>query len=241
MNAFFVNDSNVQLNNLLIEYCWRLIEVDLKSVNQFLNTTQTEVLNFTVAPKSAYNQKYLDSFFKELRIKVRESFTTVFEWFKRPQSVAPRADVVLLIKAVIEEVKESFGNLKYNDQQLVSKFVLFGGAYHVIYDALYVIIFNAAKHGDSSKELNISIDFNSEVKRLFISISSDIYDYQDESYINKVLKISNDADINNAQLYEGRSGILKLHHLEKTDTNFSIEKIVCKEAKVEVVISYKVM
>lgn len=241
MNAFFVNGSNVQLNNLLIEYCWRLIEVDLKSVNQFLNTTQTEVLNFTVAPKSAYNQKYLDSFFKELRIKVRESFTTVFEWFKRPQSVAPRADVVLLIKAVIEEVKESFGNLKYNDQQLVSKFVLFGGAYHVIYDALYVIIFNAAKHGDSSKELNISIDFNSEVKRLFISISSDIYDYQDESYINKVLKISNDADINNAQLYEGRSGILKLHHLEKTDTNFSIEKIVCKEAKVEVVISYKVM
>lgn len=240
MNSFSVNGSSVQLNNLLIEYCWRMIEVDLKNINQFLNATQSEVLDFTVTPRSTYNQKYLNLFFKELRIKVRESFSRVFEWFKRPQSVAPKAEVVLLIRAVIEEVRESYSNLKYNDEQLVSDIILFGGAYHVIYDALYVIIFNAAKHGDSTKNLDILIDFNSNVQKLFISISSHIYDYQDEKVINDVLKISHDADVNNAQLYEGRSGILKLHHLEQTDTNFSIEKIGSENAKVEVVISYKV-
>lgn len=239
MTSFFEQGSNGNLNNILIEYCWRLIEVDLKNVNNYLKVTQSEVLRFTAAPKGSYNQENLNLFFKDLQFKVRESFSTVFEWFKRPQSVAPKAEIVLLIKAVIEEVKESH-DLKYNDEKLMSEFVLFGGAYHVIYDALYVIIFNAAKHGDSSKQLEISINFDNNTGKLLISIASHIYSYQNEKLINDSLKVPNGADITNAQLYEGRSGILKLHHLENTDSNFSIEKIACENAKVQVIISYRV-
>ncbi|MGP9669357.1 hypothetical protein ACT3TV_14785, partial [Psychrobacter sp. AOP31-A1-22] len=239
MKVFFEQGSNINLNNILIEYCWRLIEVDLKNVNQYLKSTQSEVLQFTKPPQVAYNQESLNIFFKDLQFKVRDSFSIVFEWFKRPQSVAPKAEIVLLVKAVIEEVKESH-NLKFNDRKLLSEFVLFGGAYHVIYDALYVIIFNAAKHGDSSKSLEISINFDNNSRKLFISIASHIYSNQNEELIIQRLKVPSNADISNAQLYEGRSGIMKLHHLEQTDSNFSIEEMVCLDNKVRFTISYKV-
>ncbi|MEK6202433.1 MAG: hypothetical protein N2B04_00105 [Psychrobacter sp.] len=239
MKIFFEQGSNINLNNILIEYCWRLIEVDLKNVNQYLKSTQSEVLQFTKPPQVAYNQESLNIFFKDLQVKVRDSFSIVFEWFKRPQSVAPKAEIVLLVRAVIEEVKESH-NLKFNDQKLLSEFVLFGGAYHVIYDALYVIIFNAAKHGDSSKPLEIVINFDNNSRKLFISIASHIYSNQNEELIIQRLKVPSNADISNAQLYEGRSGIMKLHHLEQTDGNFSIEKIACLDNKVMFTISYKV-
>ena len=239
MKVFFEQGSNINLNNILIEYCWRLIEVDLKNVNQYLKSTQSEVLQFTKPPQVAYNQESLNIFFKDLQFKVRDSFSIVFEWFKRPQSVAPKAEIVLLVKAVIEEVKESH-NLKFNDRKLLSEFVLFGGAYHVIYDALYVIIFNAAKHGDSSKSLEISINFDNNSRKLFISIASHIYSNENEELIIKRLKVPSNADISNAQLYEGRSGIMKLHHLEQTDSNFSIEEMVCLDNKVRFTISYKV-
>ena len=239
MKVFFEQGSNINLNIILIEYCWRLIEVDLNTVNQYLKTTQSEVLQLTRAPQVLYNQEFLNTFFKDLQFKVRESFSLVFMWFKKPQSVAPKAEIVLLIRAVIEEVKESH-NLKFDERKLISEVVLFGGAYHVIYDALYVIIFNAAKHGDSSKPLEIVINFEKDTRKLFISIASHIYSNQNEEVVIQRLKIPSNADISNAQLYEGRSGILKLHHLKQTDTNFNIEETVCQDSKVKFTISYRV-
>jgi len=241
MLSFFTHGSNIQLNNLLIEYCWRLIEVDLKNVNQYLNTTQSKVLLLTNAPIVAYNQDFLNSFYKNLKEIVRENFSTVLEWFKRPQSVAPKAEVALLIKAVISEVESAGVRLNYNDEQLVSNLVLFGGAYHVVYDALYVIMSNAAIHGDSEKKLDILIKFDEINKQIIISISSYILSNESEININERLKPPKDIDIMKAQTYEGKSGIPKLYHLENTDTNFSIEELVSMDSKVRVTISYKVM
>lgn len=240
MNSFFIHGSQMQLNNFLIEYCWRLIANDLKNINSFLKNEQINVMDSTKPIKVNNNYNFSSAFHSELQKIVREKFSIVFEWFKRPQSVAPKAEIGLLLKAVIGEVKETFGDLKYDEDQLVSEYELFGGAYHVIYDALFVIVFNAAKHGSSNKELEISLDYNEVNKKFIISIFSYIKDGEKEKDVNKSLELPKDADISNAQLHEGRSGILKLYHLKQYDNNFNIEKMVCEDAKVKVIISYKV-
>lgn len=238
MNSYSVNGSSVQLNNILIEYCWRLIADDLKSIHSFLKIKQTLVLDFTSETKIHNN--FSNTFYSELHKLVRESFSIVFEWFKRPQSVAPKAEIGLLLKAVIEEVKETCSYLRYDEKQLDSDYELIGGAYHVIYDALFIIIYNAAIHGNTNKKLDILINFDIENNKFIISVSSWLKDEQDENEVSKKLLIPEDADVSDAQTYEGSSGILKLHHLKEYDNNFDIEKMICQDGKVKFVISYKV-
>ena len=199
---------------------------------------QTLVLDFTSETKIHNN--FSNTFYSELHKLVRESFSIVFEWFKRPQSVAPKAEIGLLLKAVIEEVKETCSYLRYDEKQLDSDYELIGGAYHVIYDALFIIIYNAAIHGNTNKKLDILINFDIENNKFIISVSSWLKDEQDENEVSKKLLIPEDADVSDAQTYEGSSGILKLHHLKEYDNNFDIEKMICQDGKVKFVISYKV-
>jgi len=238
--SYSVNDSSIQLNNILIEYCWRLIADDLKDINSFLKIKQTQVLDLTKSSKYPQGYSFSNEFLSELQKLVRESFSTVFEWFKRPQSVAPKAEIGLLLKAVIEEVKETYSNLQYDEKQLDSDDELIGGAYHVIYDALFVIVYNAAMHGNSDKKLDISINFSEIDNKFLISVSSSIKPNQNEQEINDKLSIPTDADFSNAQTYEGSSGIYKLYHLREYDKSFDIEEMKCENEKVKFIISYKV-
>ena len=84
------------------------------------------------------------------------------------------------------------------------------------------------------------INFDIENNKFIISVSSWLKDEQDENEVSKKLLIPEDADVSDAQTYEGSSGILKLHHLKEYDNNFDIEKMICQDGKVKFVISYKV-
>ena len=155
--------------------------------------------------------------------------------------MAPKASLSLLFKAVIEEVRDTFPLFKDIDGDNQFDFELFGGAYHVIYDALYVIIYNAAKHGKPTSHLEKFYTVDPSNYKIIVSVSSDIKDSDNEDYINSRLQVDQEMDIDNAQLSEDRSGIKKLYHLMKYDNNFVIEKIECSNRKVNIIFSYKVL
>lgn len=231
---------------ILVEYCWRLAEVDLRSVNSFLKSQRVHLVNSDLiseikASASQEGQDAVKDFARDLQSLVNEKLTATYGWFKRPQSVAPKASLALLYKAVVAEVRQSY--LDFNpstDFDENEDIVLMGGAYHVIYDALYVVVYNAAKHGKSGgcvfREFLVGERGNAPA--IQITISSQISDHESEDEINERLSVSPLDDIENAQMDEGRSGIKKLYHLQKSDKQFNISNILCANRQVTISFSY---
>lgn len=230
---------------IILEYCWRLAEVDLKNVNRFLKTKRSELVNTILLDEiKVHNNKFLQTssrdFVREIQSTINEKLNSMYGWFKRPLSVSPKASLSLLYKAVVAEVKETFVHFdadtifdEENDIELI------GGPYHVLYDAFYVVIYNAAKHGKSPSGLLRSFTiYNGEEHKVIVTITSGIKDEDTECYVNERLKITSESDIDNAQSSEERSGIRKLYHLQRNDPNFRIERIICENRKVIISISY---
>ncbi|MBW0278811.1 hypothetical protein B4O99_04515 [Shewanella xiamenensis] len=171
-----------------------------------------------------------------------EKLTTLCGWFKKPQSVSPKASVSLLYKAVVSEVQQSYEQFNPDtDFDEKTDIELYGGVYHIFYDALYIIIFNAAKHGKLNGKISrkFTIEESNQDKKVYFEIMSEISDVDDDEYVSERLKIQPDDDLNNAQLIENRSGIKKLHNLKLIDKNFNIEIIECKNRIVKTAFSYK--
>lgn len=232
---------------IIIDYCWRLAENDLRSVNSYLKSQKPNLINKDILQElraSATNGKFdvATDFNRELVRSIDEKLMAMYNWFKRPLNVSPKASLSLLYKAVVAEVKEIFPDINTNtDFEEHEDIELVGGAYHVLYDSLYVIIYNAAKHGksgaDISRYFTIVEGINSK-KILVLNISSIVCDEETDEYVNSRLSINPDDDMTNAQVSEDRSGIRKLHHLVQCTPNFQINQIGCNSRKVIITMSY---
>lgn len=239
----FIVSKNTQNSVIfLLEYCWRMTEIDLKNINNFLKSKKAELLNAELLDEikncpNVKNRHLSKDFVRDLQKNINDKLTSMYGWFKRPLSVSPKASLSLLYKAVVAEVKESFpqfdADTSFNEENDIE---LVGGPYHVLYDAFYVVIYNAAKHGKPSGV--ISRKFNIINRNVIVTISSEIKDDATEEFINGQLKITSESDIINAQQSEERSGIRKLHHLAYNDKNFSIHEINCKNRAVTVSVAY---
>ena len=116
-----------------------------------------------------------------------------------------------------------------------------GGAYHVIYDALYVIIYNAAKHSKHKGKVErvFKLQKVNGSGAITITVSSQNKDSESDEYIRERINLSESDDIDNAQLCESRSGIRKLYHLQKYNRDFFLDRITCENRCVVVEISYR--
>ena len=115
-------------------------------------------------------------------------------WFKRPISVSPKASLSLLYKAVVAEVRETFPNFDADtDFEENEDIELVGGPYHVLYDAFYVVVYNAAKHGhpdgEIDREFGILHDHERRRRAVVVTITSDIRDDASEEFVNERLRI----------------------------------------------------
>lgn len=245
LKDYFDNNATSVIS-ILVDYCWRLIEVDLRQIHFFLNNKKQLLINFEnlIDIKEACNSSIESKeFIREIQHSVSEKVTMMSSWFKRPQSVAPKAALSLLYKAVVAEVHDTFPEfspeLDFGDDQIE----LMGGAYHVLYDAFYVVIYNAAKHG--KKKGIVTREFKivkkEDLAAVNVIITSEIKDSDNEDFVSSRLKVSSSDDILNAQLKEDRSGIKKLYNLQANDPSFVINKIECKHRKVIVDMSYSVV
>lgn len=250
----YLSNNGTGLLSILNEYCWRLISTDLKHINEFLkeqkNTIQSFANNSLFQNSTTfdeYNRKNLSILRLEFLRLLDEKFKMLYEWFNRPQNVAPRAEISLLFAAVTQEVKDSFEGFGNNSEILHSEIIgnehnleLFGNSYLIIYDALFVIIYNAAKHGKRNTKLEKEINLDLKNNKIYIKVSSQISDDETESSVREKIKIDRIEDIENAQIFENKSGIKKLYHLQAYDKSFKLEEIKCENRKVQITISYKV-
>jgi hypothetical protein len=243
----FMEHSTTQNATVFItEYCWRMLEVDLKNVNAFLKNKRDFLINNTLLTELKQNSRFgaaqLGDFYREVFHLVDDQIKSMYNWFKRPISVSPKASLSLLYKAVVKEVSQTFINCSDDgNSNEADDFELIGGVYHVLYDAFYVVVYNAAKHG--KEELGIDRTFSivndtNGSKKVLINIISYIKDCESDSYVQEMIAIKPTDDVIGAQAIEGRSGIKKLHHLAAIDPLFSIVDICVGSRKVSITLSY---
>lgn len=248
LKVFRNQGSTINLPTVLLEYCWRFVELDLLAIRNYIKEMKS-ILSpndlSTDLKKSWIGQQNIPiAFSRELQTSLNNQFKMAQNWFKRPPSVAPKANINLLYKAVIKEVQETYPEfytqVDYDEEDDLE---LFGEAYHRIYDAFFVIIFNAAKHGKSGAPLERTFLFEKGrhgQSYLVLSISSEIKEDHLEVDVASMLHVGHAEDIVNAQMHENRSGIAKLYNLTMTDNNLCVELIKCSNNKVTVALSYRI-
>lgn len=207
------NRNMTEIPFLINDFCWRSIEIELKKVREFINQNKKifDISNISVG-KGEYCNSLLHHFKSEVNSIVNEKFRVMSSWFNKPSIASPETDIVLLFNAVISGVKDSVSGFNPQIRIDASEYRISGGMYFIIYDALYIIVDNVAKHGNASGE--ISFDLETLDKKIRVVVKSHCKLDEDFDLIkNKINGCLKEYD-DDAYLIEGNSGIKKLKKLE---------------------------
>lgn len=231
-NAFAETKSVVGIDQVITDYCWRLAEYDLIVINRYLKAQQGQLknlpfLNNELLPSAAStDDKLVEGFRRELELSIDRKLAAIFGWFKRPSIVAPKASLSLLFDATVAEIRDTIPDFNpQDDENSNGEVELIGNAYHIVYDSLAVVVANAAKHGDRSRPVRRNFDFTSgKRKQLIVNISSSIRPTDDPFKVSSIIEERKKADFQDANLYQGKSGISKLMLLAHNRQDFSLEQ-----------------
>lgn len=243
---FSENKTPARANQIITEYCWRLAEVDLVAFGAYLRRQRDRLQNASLLQEIRWARwggadTLAGDFCREIVTRMDAQLKMMQTWFKKPLIAAPKASLGLLYRAVVDEVRTSFPNLVPAADVPGGEIELLGGAYHVIYDALYVIIYNAAKHGNPAGrvEAAFSILESGQFGRTLVAeIVSELRVDDSPVEIGRRLLEARELDIDGAQVYENRSGIPKLYQLQKGNPSFFVQEIKCEGRRVVVVLNH---
>ncbi len=203
---------------LIREYCWLLFEVDAKRARRAVEALRRE---FVLNPGQ---QNYADRPDLERRIReqiralnsaMAQRFEVVTSWFTRPTNLSPSASVRMLFEAVLDEVRQRSPGFAPTPTITMPEDVdLIGHRFHFFYDALYILVHNAARHAKSDGPLNISTSLKTDEKHthLTVTVASVLNpDTAEESRAG--IDEAMTGEIGDAMVNHGRSGIRKLRGL----------------------------
>lgn len=230
------------LEQTITDYCWRLAENDLLTVTRYLRAQQNplkghDFLKGEVAPSaSPQDARLADAFHRELEQSIDSKLVAMFGWFKRPTIVAPKAKVSLLFDAVVAEVKDTIPDFRLEPDDSGGDIgEVVGAVYHLVYDSLAVVVANAAKYGDPLRPPRRNFEeTQGKNKRLIVEITSSIKPGEDPKDVSAAIERRKSANFDDANTYQGKSGIPKLQLLAHERNDFWLEgyEVVGNEVKV---------
>ncbi|MDH5189626.1 MAG: hypothetical protein OEW89_00065 [Gammaproteobacteria bacterium] len=215
LKSYNKNGTSLEVPYLVTEYCWRFIEEDLANIRKRLMEYKSKhaVFGFRLNYSRLLKRKHINEFCQELNSVTAEKFRTISSWFNKPSIASPSANLTLLFKAVISEIKGFFTLFEPTIIHKESDFNISGGLYFVIYDALYILIYNAAKYGKENSELEFKVIPHSEHQVINISITSEAKNSKSLAESKRLINAALNADFENAHIEEGKSGIKKLRRM----------------------------
>lgn len=220
------------IDQTMIDYCWRMAELDLIAITRYLKGQQVplrneQFLQEELLPSATPAEVRLaESFKRELELSIDRKLTAMFGWFKRPSIVAPKATVSLLFDATVAEVKDTIPDFDPQAADSSKEPVeLVGDFYHLIYDSLAIVVGNAAKYADRSKPLKRNFELvRDRGKRLVVEISSLIKPTDNLDEVSATIEDRKRAYYMDANMYDRKSGISKLLLLSHNRPEFQLEK-----------------
>lgn len=240
-NAFLKTDSRSRIPYLITEYCWRIIEGDLELIRRSLMEKKSKHACFKAknTTHKKLDHKLLKSFEQEINLITTDKFRTISSWFSKPSFASPSTELGLLFNAVVSEVKGLIPNyipIVVND---TSPITLNGGQYFAIYDSLFILIHNAAVHGNSTGLLEFNMTYNEKQKFIDISLTSEISKSSNYNRIKEKIEKKLSDDYKGAHTFEDGSGIKKLRQM-KNDKYIDRLSYSFKENKVTANLSFSV-
>jgi hypothetical protein len=245
-NSYAETTSTADICPTIIDYCWRLAELDLITVIRYLKAQQTPLKNEKflaeelVPAAAAVNARLSDIFRRELELSIDRKLSTMLGWFKRPSIVAPKASVSLLFAATVAEVKDTIPDFDpQNVDNSKEEIELVGSFYHLIYDSLAIVVGNAAKYADRSRPLKRKFEIvPGKEKHLVIEICSSIKPTDDPADVSKHIEMRKKVGFQDANLYDKKSGIPKLLLLASNRQDFELDQYAVVGNEVQVRLIY---
>lgn len=244
-NWYAETKSTADVCPVIIDYCWRLAELDLIPVIRYLKAQQgplknQKYLDEELVPSAGFsNAKLAETFRRELELAIDRKLSTMLGWFKRPSIVAPKAFVSLLFEATVAEVKDTIPDFNpQNADRSEEEIELVGNFYHLIYDSLAIVVSNAAKYSDRTQALARKFEIvPGDKKRLVIEISSKIRPGDVPSEVSSQIEKRKSAEFLDANLYDKKSGISKLLLLASNRDDFELDQyaVVGDEVKARMI------
>lgn len=219
LKSFSTNKSCIELPYIILEYCWRLVEEDLAGIRKFVMERKAHYAVFRTPYliNQNQNQREIQEFCQELNSLTADKFRTIESWFNKPSIASPSAEIVLLFKAVVSEIRALFP--PYRPRVTVNDygFMLNGGTYFVIYDALFILMYNAAENGkiDGDLAMELSLDETAGKKHVSITLTSELNPNDCLEDVRQSITTALEGDYEDALIFEGRSGIKKLRKMEQ--------------------------
>lgn len=216
--ATALRDSSQLVNPIaiILDDCWLLFEVDLRRSREAFEKLRADFV-IEVGQRFITGRPDVDARISqtilELNGIVDQRFETAKSWLTRPTNFSPSASVSLLVDAVIDEVS--------NRHQLSHPVIdipedadidLIGHRFHLVYDALFVLVVNAAKYGCVGTCMKIEARRNEEDDRfigLIIEISSAIDPKEMDERFQQIEEEMT-ADVDNAMDIDKQSGLRKV-------------------------------
>lgn len=220
------------MEQTITDYCWRLAESDLLAVTRYLRAQQNplkghDFLKRELLPTaSLQNARLADAFHRELEQSIDSKLVAMFGWFKRPTIVAPKAKVSLLFDAVVAEVRDTIPDFRLEADDSGSDVCeVVGAVYHLVYDSLAVVVANSAKYGDPQHPPRRRFqEIHGKNKRLIVEITSSIKPCDDPKEVSVAIERRKSANFDDANTYQGKSGIPKLQLLAHERIDFWLER-----------------
>ena len=234
------------VDEIITDYCWRLAEIDLAGVTKYLKAQQAAIKNIGYLkqeanpPSSAKDLRLEEIFCRDLELSIDRKLSSMFGWFKRPSIVAPKASVSMLFDATVAEVRDTIPDFDPQAEDCSEgEIELVGSVYHLVYDSLAVVIVNAAKHGDRCRPVKRRFEIiPGKKKQLVVEITSFIKPNENPQKVSDIIENRKKADFQDANLYQGKSGISKLLLLAHKRNDFLLSEYRVVNDEVRVRLSY---
>lgn len=160
---------------LILDYCWYFFEIDLKRARAALEDLRRQYVigvEAHVTGRSDLDARITDRI-RELNTELGRRFEVAKSWLTRPTNFSPSASVGLLIEAVLDEVKQRYPCCAEMDLGDAEDIDLIGRGFHFFYDAVSILIVNAAKHGRPGGTLAVRADssISDDERHILLSIT----------------------------------------------------------------------
>lgn len=200
------------------DYCWLLFESDLKRTRAAVEDLQRDFVvrvEDHLCERADLDRKLGDRI-RLINTTMQQKFEVVRSWFTRPTNQSPSASIGLLFDAVRDEVEHRFPNFRPEVVVTGEPDVdLIGHRFHFFYDALYILVGNAAQHGKGDGTLSIDVSTILDDQNgiaISVAVQSDLRPDardRDSARIDDAMI----AEIGDAVLNNRNSGIRKLRDM----------------------------
>lgn len=200
---------------LIIEqYCWYIFELELHDVQKSIANAKDEFGIYKLKSNGPEASSY--GFEKAMDIAISQRFSTVASWFKKPPNISPVAEITDIIEVVLREARAEYHTYAPSIDFEGTDMEISGGVYYHVYDALSIIIRNAAKHGRHPGALKVSAvsEERASGSVLKLDVSSRLKPDDTVSFAMERMETAGSAGPANADIVEGLSGVRKLHKMQ---------------------------